>query len=67
MQLRACLGLILLGLGGCAHIPASLRLDVDGTTVEFKKKVPPAEENEAEPAADNGAAPDAAGDDDPAR
>ena len=54
MRLRACLGMILLGLGGCAHIPAHLLLDVDGSTVEIKKKVPPtAETNGAAPANDN--------------
>lgn len=47
MRLRACLGLILLGLGGCAHIPAHLLLDVDGSTVEIKKK--PAQEAEQPP------------------
>ena len=41
MRLRACLGMIVLGLGGCAHIPAHLMLDVDGSIVEFKKKEPP--------------------------
>ena len=49
--------MILLGLGGCQHIPAYLMLDVDGSTVQFKKRVPPAEENAAEPApADDGPA-----------
>lgn len=47
MRLRACLGMIALGLGGCAHIPAYLLLDIDGSTVEFKKK-PASEENAAE-------------------
>ncbi|HST35845.1 MAG TPA: hypothetical protein VLK25_04355 [Allosphingosinicella sp.] len=62
MRLRACLGMIALGLGGCAHIPAYLMLDVDGSTVEFRKKEPPAP-------AENGAAPapEPAGDDGPAR
>ena len=32
--------MISLGLGGCAHIPAHLLLDVDGSTIEFKKKPP---------------------------
>lgn len=63
MRLRACLGVISLGLGGCANIPAHLLLDVDGSVVEFKKKPPPAQaaENEVEPA------PEAPADDEPAR
>lgn len=56
MRLRACLGMIVLGLGGCAHIPAHLMLDVDGSIVEFKKKEPPVPaENAAEPVPDAGA------------
>jgi len=47
MRLRACLGSIALGLGGCAHIPAYLVLDVDGSIVEFRKKQAPAETPEA--------------------
>lgn len=56
MRLRACLGVTLLGLGGCANIPAHLLLDIDGSVVEFKKKPPPPEEpeaNETDPAADD--------------
>jgi len=59
MRLRACLGLIALGVGGCAHIPGHLLLDVDGSTVEIKKK-PPAETNEMAPV------PEAANDNEPA-
>lgn len=51
MRLRACLGIIALGLGGCAHIPAYLMLDVDGSTVEFKKDLP-AEQNKTKPVPD---------------
>lgn len=57
MRLRACLGMIALGLCGCAHIPAYLLLDVDGSTIEFKKK-PPAEAPEANAAEANAAAAD---------
>lgn len=43
MRLWTCLGLAVLGLCACAQIPALLRLDVDGSTLEYKKK--PVEEN----------------------
>lgn len=52
MRLRACLGVISLGLGGCAHIPAYLLLDVDGSTLELKKKPAPDAANDNEPAPD---------------
>jgi len=43
MRLRACLGGLVLGLGACAQIPGEIRIDVDGSTLEFKKKpAPPA-------------------------
>lgn len=38
MRLRACLGLILLCSGACTHIPGFVRVDVDGSTLEFKKE-----------------------------
>jgi hypothetical protein len=41
MRLIASLGLALLGLGACAHLPAHMLLDVDGSIVELKKKLPP--------------------------
>ena len=69
MRLRACLGAILLGLGGCAHLPAYLMVDVDGSTVAFKKKLPPVEDGAA-PAPDTvdvKPLPKAAADDEPAR
>jgi hypothetical protein len=40
-------GIMLLALAGCQGLPAIVRIEVDGSTLEFKKKVPPA----AEPAA----------------
>ena len=40
MRLKACLGIALLGLGACTTVPGFIRLDVDGTTVEFKKPEP---------------------------
>lgn len=43
MRPSACLGLILFATGGCAQIPELVRVDVDGSTLEFKKKpAPPA-------------------------
>ena len=42
MRLRTCLGTLLLGLSACAGlpntIPGAVRIDVDGSTLEFKKK-----------------------------
>ena len=34
--------IVLLGLAGCQGIPSVIRIEVDGSTLEFKKKVPPA-------------------------
>lgn len=43
MRLRACLGSLVLGLSACAQIPGAIRIDVDGGSLEFKKKpAPPA-------------------------
>ena len=53
MRLRACLAVISLGLGGCSHIPAHLLLDIDGSTVEIKKKPAPVEANSVRPANDD--------------
>jgi len=39
MRLWTCLGLAVLGLCACAQLPAALRLDVDGGTLEFKRPV----------------------------
>ena len=41
MRLRTCLGIVALGLGACASLPELVRIDVDGTSVEFKKKPDP--------------------------
>ena len=45
MRLRTCLGALLLGLCACTGfsgaIPGAVRIDVDGTSVEFKKKPEP--------------------------
>ena len=49
-------GIMLLALAGCQSLPALVRLDVDGSTLEFKKKAPPAPEP---PAAESNNAADA--------
>ena len=41
MRLRACLGIVALGLGACAHLPEMVRIEIDGTSVEFKKEPAP--------------------------
>ena len=52
MRLRACVGMMLLGLAGCQSLPSVIRIEVDGSTLEFKKKeVPP--EAEAPPVDSN--------------
>ena len=59
MRRLAGIGIVLLGLAGCENLPANLRVEVDGSTLEFKKKVPPTPEgNEIAPApAGNAIAP----------
>ena len=41
MRRIAGIGIVLLGLAGCQAIPSVIRIEVDGSTLEFKKKVPP--------------------------
>jgi len=45
MRFRTCLGGLLLGLSACvgfpATIPGAVRIDVDGSSLEFKKKPEP--------------------------
>ena len=56
MRRFAGIGIMLLALAGCQNLPAFMRIEVDGSTLEFKKKVPPAPEPPApEPEPDNGA------------
>ena len=42
MRRIAGIGIITLVLAGCQALPSLVRIDVDGSTLEFKKKVPPA-------------------------
>ena len=42
MRRLASIGIVLCGLAGCQSIPSILRIEVDGSTLEFKKKEPPA-------------------------
>lgn len=41
MRLRTCLGIIALALGACATLPEQVRIEVDGSTVEVKRKPDP--------------------------
>jgi len=59
MRHVAGIGMLLLGLAGCQSLPAVVRIEVDGSTLEFKKKEPPVPEQPApEPPAPDGG-PDA--------
>jgi hypothetical protein len=51
MRLRACLALILFATSACSYIPDSLRFELGGSTLEFKKKPvePPPEPAPEEP------------------
>jgi hypothetical protein len=56
MRLRACLGIMLLGLSACESLPSIVRVEIDGTVVRFEKKKPAPDE----PAANQAAADDGA-------
>lgn len=58
MRNLAGTGLMLLALAGCQALPGIVRIDVDGSTLVFKKKEPPAPEPPAPaPASGNDADP----------
>ena len=38
MRTRFCFTILLLGTTGCAALPQTARIEVDGTSVTFKKK-----------------------------
>ena len=38
MRLRTCLGIAVLGLGACTTLPELVRIEVDGNSVEVKRK-----------------------------
>ena len=42
MRRMAGIGIIMCALAGCQSIPSVIRIEVDGATLEFKKKGPPA-------------------------
>ena len=44
MRHLAAIGLLLPALAGCQALPALVRADVHGSTLEFKKKAPPVPE-----------------------
>jgi hypothetical protein len=48
-------GFMMLALAGCQNLPALVRIDVDGSTLEFKKKEPASPPPAPAPAPDNGA------------
>lgn len=48
MRLRAGMGVVLLALGACAHIPERILVEVDGSTIEINKKEPVAPESNEE-------------------
>ena len=54
MRRLAGIGFMLCALAGCQSIPAVIRIEVDGSTLELKKKEPPAPEPPAP--ASNGSA-----------
>ncbi len=56
MRRLAGIGIALLGLAGCQSLPSLVRIEVDGSTLEFKKKAPAAPEP---PAAESNGAADA--------
>jgi hypothetical protein len=63
MRLRACTGLLLLGLAGCQHLPEGVRVDLVNRVVEVgpcRCKLPAAAPAPEEPAPQPHAAPDAA-------
>jgi hypothetical protein len=41
MRLRACLGFMLLGLSACQSLPSIVRIEVDGSILQFQKKPEP--------------------------
>lgn len=41
MRLRACLALALFGLSACQGLPSIVRIEVDGSTLQFQKKPEP--------------------------
>ena len=44
MRRSAGIGIMLLTLAGCQDLPALVRIEVDGSTLELRKKVPDAAE-----------------------
>ena len=58
MRLSACLGIVLLATGACAHIPEVIRFEVDGSTVEIKKRPEPPVQGEEATAGEVGEQPE---------
>ena len=58
MRLRACLGCLVLSiLAACETIPQSVKIDVDGETLELKRKPQPRPQPQPDPAEANSAEP----------
>jgi hypothetical protein len=55
MRLRACIGVMLLGLGACESVPSIVRIEVDGSTLQFQKKPAPEAPASNQSADDDGA------------
>ena len=53
MRLRACIGIMLLGLTACESLPSIVRIEVDGSSLQFQKKPEPPASNQS--ADDDGA------------
>ena len=51
MRRMAGIGIVMCALAGCQSIPSVIRIEVDGSTLEFKKKEPPASATEIPAAA----------------
>ena len=49
MRRFAGIGIVSLALAGCQTLPGLIRVEVDGSTLVFKKKEPPAPEPPALP------------------
>ena len=57
MRHVAGIGMLLLALAGCQSLPALVRIEVDGSTLELKKKVTTAPEPPPAAPGDGGDAP----------
>jgi hypothetical protein len=61
MRRLACIGIMLAALAACQSIPSVIRIEVDGSTLEFKKKEPPEPDAESSALEGNAVEGDAPG------